>query len=169
VFEDVGVQAGDVDGWKDGKSANDDGPEQELVLPDVMEEWELASRVAGIEGEHASSNALELPSRNQNQPGEFGEDCSSGAEDDVAGVVVAFVAVFTEAVTAGTVDDEDKRHQATGTLDGAVDEHVSDELPGEDSFLVVMWRALHDVRRGFLTAKAKGREGGREHVNPQTD
>lgn len=166
VLEHVRVQAGDVHSGEDGEEGDGDRPEQELILPDVREEGERPC-VVRIDPEHTSSHGLEFPGRDQDQPGEFGKYGRTCTEHDIARLVVLAVAVLTQSVGTGTVDDEDKRHQAARALDGAIHQHVRDQFPGEDALPVVMRWTLHDIRRGFFTAEAKCGKRRREHVDPQ--
>ena len=164
--KDSGVEAGDVDRRKNAQRANYHRPEQELVLPDVVEEGEAACAF-GIKGEHGSREALAFPGEDENEPGQFGEDGSSRAEYNVTGGVVGPVAVVAEAVLTRAVYNEDEGHQCADAHDRAIDEHVGDDLPREDAFLGVVWWPLEDVRGCLLLSEAESREGRGEHVDPE--
>ncbi|KAG9796022.1 hypothetical protein KCU88_g367, partial [Aureobasidium melanogenum] len=94
MFEHTSVQAGDVDGGEHRGGANDDGPEQELVLPNIREKGERA-RIMRVDAEHAAPHGLEFPGGNQNQPSQLGKHGGAGTEHNVAAVAVFAVTVDT--------------------------------------------------------------------------
>ena len=142
MFQDFGA---DKHCWEDRQSANDNSPEEELIGPDIVEEGEFPCRIIGIECEHAASQALAFPGRDQDDPSQLREDGGAGPKHDVTGLVLGFVAVFSQAIAAGAVDDEDEGREAAGGHYGAVDHHISYDLPSEDALFGVVGRSLHDV------------------------
>ena len=178
LLEHLGVQARDVHRRKHGDEADHDGPEEELVLPDVAEEGEraghegavLAAAVAErVEIKHAVAEVLELPGGDEDLPGELGEDGRAGAEDDVADVAAVAIAVDPEVplAVADAVDDDDEGEQRRRTHDQAVDQHVDDDLPREDALLRVVGRAVHHGRGGLLAAETEGGKRRGQHVDPE--
>ncbi|GJC93041.1 hypothetical protein ColKHC_01867 [Colletotrichum higginsianum] len=166
VLEKGGVERRDVDDGEDGKGADDDGPEEELVVIDVLEEGELALAV-GVQAEHGSAQVLELPGRDEDDPGKLGEDSSTGAEHGSAGLGESLVALLAKGSAVGTVDDNDERGQRQCTHDDAVDNHVDDDLVGKDTALLVLGGLAHDISGGLLATKTEGREGRSNHVDPE--
>ena len=114
VLEDIGVQTRNVDCREHGKRTGDNSPEKEPVVVDILEEWQprFGRRV---EAKHASSDVLELPSGNEDEPSEFCKDGSASTEDGLAGTfvcvgVVRAIAVVSQAAVINTIDDDDECH-----------------------------------------------------------
>jgi len=167
------VEDGDVHGREDREGADDDGVEEESVPVDISKERKrVRGLVAGVvprwvEAEHAAPDGLKFPRGDEDQPCDLHKDGRAGAEDDIASVIVGAVAVLAKNSPAGPVNDDDEGEERAYAHDGAVDEHVHHDLPGENAALVVMWWACHDVRARFLATETEGGEGGREHVDPE--
>jgi hypothetical protein len=148
VLEDIGVQTRNVDSWEDGKGTDDDGPEKELVAVNILEEWE-ARFGRRVKAEHASSDVLEFPSRDQNQPSQLSKDRRTSTEDWLAGTlirvgVVRTVAVVSETAVIDAVDDDDKCHEGANSHDKAVDEHIDHDLWGENTPLDAVGWSSHN-------------------------
>mgnify|MGYP005989479713 CR=1 FL=1 len=165
VLEELVVENGDIDDREDGESAENDGPEQELVAVQILEDGKAAV-IVGIEAKHGAAETLELPGRNENQPGEFGKCGSAGAEDGLARFRVVRVAVHAEVSVVGAVDDDDEGAHGACSHHDTIDDHIDDDLVGEDTALLVLRRLAHDILRGLLSTETKGRERRGNHVDP---
>lgn len=144
VLEELGVEGGYIDHGEDRKTANDYGPEQELVGIDILEEGELAI-IIRVKTEHGSTKRLELPSRHQDHPGEFSKGCSTGFEDRIAAILEAFIAARAEVTPVGAVDNDDKGHKSARTHDRAIDQHVENDLVRKDTTGFVLRWLAHDI------------------------
>ena len=169
MLEDLRVQPGDIHGGEHADGADGHGVKEETVFINVFEEREVAAAVGPfrIERKHAAAQVFEFPRADEDQPGEFGEDGGARAEHGIAAGTVVAVAVDAEVGVAGAVDDDDEGEEGAGAHDGAVDQHVDDDLGGEDAVFGAVGRPTHDVVAGFFAAQTEGREGGGEHVDPE--
>ncbi|KAF4508163.1 hypothetical protein G6O67_004578 [Ophiocordyceps sinensis] len=165
VLEERCVEKGNVHDREHGQTTQDDGPEQELVGVEVLEDGKRAV-VVGVEPEHGPPQALKLPRRDENQPSQLGKRGSSRPEDGDAGFGKVGVAVKAQVAVVGAVDDDDKGAHGADAHDDAVHDHVDNDLVGEDAALLVLRRLAHHVRRRLLAAQAKGRKRRRHHVDP---
>jgi len=161
------VEAGDVDGGEDEESGEDDGIEQKLVGVEVAEEGELVLGLIGVEAEHGATNGLEFPCGNENKPGKLGEYSSTGTEDRLALRRVLGVAVVTEITAVGAVDDDRESSKTAASHDGTVDDHVRNDLLGENTNLDVVRRTTHNLTGRSFFSETESGEGGRKHVDPE--
>ena len=145
VSEDDLVDDGDVDDGERRADAGDDGPEQEAVLEQGVEDGEGAGVFFGVHVEQAAGQVLGFPGHDAEEHCEDGVGCGAGAEGEVAGRVVAVVAVVAEVAVAYAVDDDHEAGEAEGAHAGAVDELVDDELFGEDAGAETVRWACHDI------------------------
>jgi len=152
LLEDVGVEAIDHDNREDRERGDNDGEEQELVLPHVAEEVALR-----VEREHRPAQVLELPRDEAEQPGDLHVACRARLEDRFALGRVSCVAVTSEVATAGSVNDDDEGRKAQRTHDEAVHAQVDDDLPREHG---ARRAASHDVGLRLLEAKGERGEAG---------
>lgn len=125
MLEYCGVETRDVDGWEDRYGADEDGVEEELVLVDVLEDWELGG-VVWVEAEEGSAEGFDFPGGDEDGPCEECEDSCSSAEDGLAGgfvtvVVIGSVTVLSETAIVDSVDDDDESHECDCAHDGSVD------------------------------------------------
>lgn len=157
MLEELGVEVGNVDDGEDGETADDDGPEEEAVGVNILEDGELAI-VIGVEVEHGSSETLELPGRDENQPGKFSKGSSTSLEDGAARVRVALVALEAQVSAVGAIDDDAESAHGADTHDDTIDKHVHNDLVGKDTALLVLRGLAHDVGGSSFTAETKGRE-----------
>ena len=79
MLENDRVQVWDVDGGENAKGAENNGPEEEAVLVDVLEQRE-AALVVGVQAEHATPDVLELPRTEEDHPGQLGKDSCPSTE-----------------------------------------------------------------------------------------
>lgn len=158
VLENVSVQARDVDGWEHRYGSDNDGPEEEFVLVHVLEEGEFTLR-AWIETEHAAADRLEFPGGDKNEPGQFGEDSGAGTEYSVAGGTVRSVAVVTKVPIIDAIDNDHEGHESADTHQETVNHHVDHDLDSEDTSLVIVRWATHNISASFLPTKPECREG----------
>lgn len=75
----------------------------------IVEKWEPVFCLVGIKPKHAPPDALEFPSRYQDQPGHFREYGSSGSKDKVAIPRVLRVATIPKVSVPSTVNYDDER------------------------------------------------------------
>lgn len=137
VLEDDLVETGDVDDGEHGDEASNDGPEEELVAPDVDDPLGEVALAAGLHAEETASQVDHLPGEEQGEPGKAGKGGGTGAEDNFAALGVRVVAVVANVsgAVADTVEDEDEGAEAEGSHPETVDYHVEEELGGEDTLL----------------------------------
>jgi hypothetical protein len=145
VSENDLVDDRDVDDRERRADADDDRPEQEAVLEQGVEDGEGAGVFFGVHVEQAAGQVLGFPGHDAEQDGQDGVCCGAGAEGEVAGRVVAVVAVVTKVAVACAVDDDDEAGEAEGAHACTVDEFVDDELFGEDAGAETVRWAGHDV------------------------
>lgn len=129
VLENDVIQCGDVQNREDREEDAGDRPEQKLVAPQVA--------CPGPEAiGHVEQGAAEVdkaPGEEEEDPGHGGEACGAGAEDRVADLRVVVVAVGAEVAVAEAEDDDRERAEDAAGHDGAVDDHVCEELGREDA------------------------------------
>ena len=145
VSEDDLVDDRDVDDGERRADAGDDGPEQEAVLEQGVEDGEGAGVFFGVHVEQAAGQVLGFPGHDAEQDCEDGVCCGSSAEGEVASGVVAVVAVVAEVAVACAVDDNDEAGETERAHASAVNELVDDELFGEDAGAETVRWAGHDV------------------------
>src|SRR5690606_527386 len=97
VLEDVGVEAGNIYDGEDRDEPKDNSPEEESVGVNVAEEGETVLGLVGVEAEERAADRLELPGREQNQPGKLGKDSATSTEDEITTIVVTSVTSAAEA------------------------------------------------------------------------
>ena len=145
VPEDDFVDDGNVDDGERRADAGDDGPEQEAVLEQGVEDGEGAGVFFGVHVEQAAGQVLGFPGHDAEQDCQDRVCRGPRAEGEVAGGVVAMVAVVAEVTVACAVDDDDETGETKRAHASAVDELVDDELFGENTGAEAVWRSCHDI------------------------
>lgn len=126
VLKDNRVENRNVDDGKHGDEACDDGPEQELVAPDINDPLRKVALALGLHTEERSAHVDHFPGKEKSEPSEAGERSGTSAENDRAVVGVFVVAVVSNVggAVAKAVQDKDEGHQAEGGHPEAVNDHV---------------------------------------------
>ena len=145
VSEDDLVDDRDVDDGERRADAGDDGPEQEAILEQGVEDGEGAGVFFGVHVEQAAGQVLGFPGHDAEQDCEDGVCCGSSAEGEVASGVVAVVAVVAEVAVACAVDDDDEAGKTERAHASAINELVDDELFGKDTGAETVRRSCHDI------------------------
>jgi len=144
VPEDNLVDDRDVYDGERCADACDDGPEQEAVLEQGVEDGESARIFFGVHVEQAAGQVLGFPGHDAEQDCQDAVCCAAGAKGEVAGIIVAVVAVVTEVTVAYAIDDDDEAGETERAHACAVDELVDDEFFGEDTRAeTVGWSGHH--------------------------
>lgn len=167
VLEDALVDDGQVDDGEGDDEAGHDGPQQEAVVDEGLDDGEGAAEAARVQVEEAAPEVLDLPRRDEQDEAQEGEDGRAAAEDDVAGGVPALVAVAAQLAVAWAEGDDDEGDQTQDAGPAAVQHLVDDELRGEDADAQVARPAHHDVGLGLFQPETQGEEGRRDHVDPE--
>jgi len=157
VLEELVIKDGNVDNREDGETANDNGPEEEAVGVDVLEHGELAV-VVGVKAEDGAAQTLELPGRDEDQPCQLSKSSSASLEHGDTLLGVSLIALEAEVAAVGTIDDDDESAHCASTHDNTVDNHVDDDLVGENTALLILRRLAHDVLSTLLATESEGRE-----------
>ncbi|KAI6773583.1 hypothetical protein HG531_000432 [Fusarium graminearum] len=165
VLEELVVQDRDVDNREDRQTAKDDGPEEEAVGVDILENRESAV-IIGVEAENGAAQTLELPGRDEDEPSEFGKCSGTSFENGDTSFGVSLVALLAQVSTVSAVDDNNECAHGASTHNDTVDNHINNDLVGKDTALLVLRRFAHDILSTLLTTKSEGREGGSSHVDP---
>ena len=145
VSENNLVDNRDVDDGERRADADNDGPKQEAVLEQGVEDGERAGVFFGVHVEQAAGQVLGFPGHDAEQDCQDRVCGGAGAEGEVASWIVAVVAVVAEVAVACAVDDDDEAGEAERAHAGAVYEFVDDELFGEDAGAETVWWSGHDV------------------------
>lgn len=168
------------------EKAGDNRPKEEAIVPDGLQYTEWTLEFVGVEVEERATEVLNLPSCNQNQKRQHGENSRASAEDCLASIVVPSVAVNAEITTACSVDDNGKCQKTERTTEGTTTVYVSVapfflkvgskndlgvgltlhllyefvdyQFLGEDSDTKAMRRSQHNVRCFLFHTQAKGKE-----------
>lgn len=135
VLEDGVANDGDVLDGEEGDEAEHDGPEEELVAPDIVHPLGEVELGAGLHAEERSSLVNHLPGEEEGEPGETSKGGSTSLEDGLTAIAVVIVTVLTELTISEGIQTEDKGAEAESSNPKAVDNHVDDELEGEDTSL----------------------------------
>lgn len=111
VFEDDRVDDGDVQKRENSDEAGDNGPEEELVAPDVEESLGKVLPGLGLHTEKGPAHVQHFSGKEKGKPGQGGEGRGAGAEDGVASVAIGVVAVFAEVAIAKLEHDKHESAQ----------------------------------------------------------
>lgn len=103
VLEDRVVDNRNINDWEGDEEASDNGPKQEAVVIDGVEDTEWPLKLLPIEIEERTAEMLDFPSGNQNKETQDGEDSGACSEDGLASIVVSRVAVGSEVTTTYTI------------------------------------------------------------------
>lgn len=123
------VQLGNVQDREDGEEYASDRPEQKLVAPEVARpRLEAVGHV-----EQRSAEIDQTPRKEKEDPGHGGEAGGAGAENGIAGLRVVVVAVGAEVAAAKAKNDDCEGAEDAACHDGAVDDHICEELGREDA------------------------------------
>lgn len=169
VLEHVDVDHGDVHDGEGNQEARDDGPEEEAVVVDGLEDGQRAGP-ALVHVEETSVEVLDLPGRNEEEEAQRRERGSSGAEDAVAAgafVLVAALGKCVVAVPRGSVVNEHKRTEAERSHEASIDELIADQVLGEDTRAKTAGRATQDIRSSFLETESECQRRRGDQVGPK--
>jgi len=84
MLEDDVVDDRDVESREDSNEASHDGPEQELVAPDIVHPLGEVLRRLGLHAEERAAHVDHLPGEEESEPRQAHEGRGAGAEDSVA-------------------------------------------------------------------------------------
>ena len=163
LVKDPRVEHWDVDSKWDARTSNNNGPEQDLVRPQVLVEGPPRSDI-----EHTPIERLELPSEEQDLQDECGENGGTGAEHICTiAVGIGAVALGSEITTVASPHDHDERDHNGDAHNKTVVKDIDDDLDSEDSLLDAVRWTRHDAGCRRLQAQTKGRRARRDHVDPE--
>lgn len=74
---------------------------------------------------------------------------------------------MSEFAPVGAVDDDGESGETAASHNHTVEQHVHNNLPGENTNLDVVRRASHNLSRRLLLSETESRERGRKHVDPE--
>lgn len=135
VLEDSVADDGDVLDGEEGDEAEHDGPEEELVAPDIVHPLGEVELGAGLHAEERSSLVNHLPGEEEGKPGETSKGGSTGLEDGLTAVAVVVVTVLTELTVTESIQAKDESAKAESSDPETVDTHIDDELERENTSL----------------------------------
>ena len=150
MLEHVVVQAGDVDQREDGDEAEYDRAEEEAVRPDVDEPLGEVLLGARLHHEEGKAHVDDFPRQEEREPGHGGEASGAGTEDKVASVG-RLVAVGADGAITPAVKDEREGSKTESGNPKTVNEHVEDDLDGENTAL--------ELRFVSINAKSQSQQG----------
>jgi len=151
VPEDGVVDDGNVQDREDGDESEDDGEEEELVAPDVNGPLREVLLGVGLHHEERAAHVQHLPCQEDGEPGKAGESGRTSAEDSVASVVERFVAAVSEVAISEAKHDQGERAETESGNPKTVNEHVEDDLDGENTAL--------ELRFVSINAKSQSQQG----------
>lgn len=96
MLEDNVVDDRDVEGWEDGDETSDDGPEKELIAPDIVHPLREVQLTAWDHSEERASGVYHLPREEESEPGKADESSRASSEDEVALLAIVGVTSGTE-------------------------------------------------------------------------
>lgn len=166
VLEDGVADDRDVLEREEGDEAEHDGPEEELVAPDIMHPLGEVLLGAGLHAEEGSSLVNHLPGEEQREPGQAGKGGGTRLEDGLAAVAVLVVAVNAELTVTKGVQAEHESAEAQGGDPDTIDNHVNDELDGKDTSLERLGRSAEDASDGTLETETHVGETRGSHDDP---
>lgn len=152
VLKNVDVDLGNVDDGEGDEKAGDDGPEEETVVVDGLEDGERTGP-AFVHVEETAVKVLDLPGGNQEEEAQSRERGSSGAEHAVtarAGILIAALRHVVVSLSRGSVVDKHESAQAERAHAASIDELIADEVLGENSRTKTARWATQNVRRSFF-------------------
>lgn len=167
MFEDVVVDDGNVQGGEDGDETRNDGPEEELVPPDVDHPLGKVALAAGLHAEETAAHVDHFPGQEQREPCERHECGGAGSEDRVTLLRVGVVASRPEIAVAKAVHDEQETRETQRAHPESVRDHIEHDFQGEDAALEVLGRAREDVGRCDFHAETHVGHAGGDHDDPQ--
>jgi hypothetical protein len=135
VLEHGVADDGDVLDGEEGDEAEHDGPEEELVAPDIVHPLGEVELGAGLHAEERSALVNHLPGEEEGEPGETSKGGSTGLEDGLTAFAVVIVTVLTELTVTESIQTKDEGAKAESSDPETVDTHIDDELEGEDTSL----------------------------------
>ena len=166
VFKHSLVDDGDIKQGEEGDEADHDGPEEELVAPDVVHPLRQVELGAGLHAEKRAAHVNHFPRQEQREPRQTRKRRGAGAKDNVARVVVRVVAILTELAAAEAKHDQRKGRQTQRSDPQPVHDHVDEELHCENSRLERLGRAAENVGHGALETQAHVGHARRGHDDP---
>ena len=135
VLKNVNVDRGDVDDREGDEEAGDDGPEEESVVVDGLENRKRPGPPL-VHVEEAAVEVFHLPGGNEEEEANCREGSSASTVDAVAAGAMVIVAALWEvviSVAGGSVIDEHESAEAERSHARSVDELVADQVLGEDA------------------------------------
>lgn len=93
MLEDNVVEARNIQEWEDGDETSHDGPEQELVAPDVVHPLGEVFLGPGLHAEEAAAHINHLPGEEEGEPGQTDKGCRTGSENGLTLRLVIVVAM----------------------------------------------------------------------------
>lgn len=145
VLEDDVVDHRDVQRWEDSDEAGDDGPEQELVAPDVDHPLRKVLLALRLHAEEGPPHVNHFPGEEEREPRQAGEAGRARTEDGVALLGVGVVAELAEVAVAEAVEDQSERGKTQSCRPEAVYKHVEHYFEGEDATLKLSIRLANDI------------------------
>lgn len=166
VLEDVVVDNGHVQDDEHGCETKHDGPEQELVAPDISHPLREVELRLGLHAEERPAEIHQLPGQEQREPRHGHETGRAGSEYGIALGRVGGIAVRTLDAVAPMVADQSERRQTKSGHPETVDSHVHKEFGGEDTALEVLGRSLQNIGGCRLETETHIGESGGDHNDP---
>jgi hypothetical protein len=145
VSENDLVDDRDVDDGERGANTCNDGPEQEAILEQRVDDGERTGIFFRIHVEQATGQMFRFPCHDAEQDCQDAVRCGASTEGEVAGRIVAVVAVVPKVAVASAVDYYHEANEAQRAHASAVNEFVDNQLFGEDSGAKAVRRPGHDV------------------------
>ncbi|KAI6760523.1 hypothetical protein HG530_009383 [Fusarium avenaceum] len=162
VLEDGVADNGDVLDGEEGDDTEHDGPEEELVAPDVVHPLSEVELGARLHAEERSSLVNHLPSEEKGEPGKAGKGGGTGLEDSLTALAVGVVTVLAELTVAKGVEAEDEGAEAQKSNPETVENHVDDELERENTSLERDRGSVKDTSDGTLETETHVRGDGED-------
>ncbi|CAF3572987.1 unnamed protein product [Fusarium graminearum] len=166
VLKDGVTDDGNVLDREESDNTEDNGPEEELVAPDVVHPLGKVELGLGLHAEERSSLVNHLPGKEEREPGKTGKSGSTGLEDGLTAVAVSVVAVLTELTIAKGVHAEDEGAETKSGDPDTIDGHVNDKLERENTSLERDGRSLHNTSDGALETETHVGKTRGGHNNP---
>lgn len=136
MLQDDIIDDRDVDEREHGNESSNDGPEEELVAPDINNPLGEVTLAARLHAEERTAHVDHFPGQEQGEPSQAGKCRGTSAEDNLAtfALLVAVRADVCSAV-AKSVDNKNERGKAERGHPETVDNHVKHKLGGENTLL----------------------------------
>lgn len=166
VLEDGVADDGDVLDREESNDTEDNGPEEELVAPDVVHPLSEVELGAGLHAEERSSLVNHLPGQEEGEPGKTSKGGGTSLEHSLTAVAVSVVAFGTEVTIAKGVHAEDESAQAKGGDPDTIDGRVDNKFQGENTSLERDGGSFHDTSDGTLETETHVGKTGGGHDDP---